>query len=119
MTEREDFTRPEDMPEDIKDFIESLKEPETVRIEVKESEFRGYMEEQREKHSIDYLHAQMGMLGVDAALRKVNFAQHIGKRVNFFKDEYVDPLTGEEMVRYGCEFDEKDNIGFKIHEREK
>ena len=115
--ERDNFTNPEDIPDDLRDLIDSLKEPGIVRVDVNESEFRGYMEEQREKYERQYLEAQMGILGTDAAIHKVNFAQRIGKRVNFFREDYIDPLSGEEMVQYGCEFDEKLELGFKTDER--
>jgi len=107
------------VPDDLKDFLKKRKKPEIVRVDINESEFRGYMQEQREKFQHDFLKAQMGILGTDAAINKVNFAQHIGKRVKFFRDDYIDPANGEEMVQYGCDFDEKDELGFKTNEREK
>ena len=121
MMEQENDFSGEITEEELEAFAKRLvakdKETESVRIDINESEFRGYMQEQREKYERKYLEAQMGILGTDAAIHKVNFAQRIGKRVNFFREDYIDPLSGEEMVQYGCEFDEKPELGFKTDER--
>ncbi len=94
--------------------IERAKQQEeVVQVDVSESEFRGYMEEQREQYQRRALEAQMGILGTVAALRKVDFAQHIGKRVKFYKKMYKDPL-GNDMVQYGAKFGEKSEFGFKF-----
>lgn len=108
-----------EIPEELREFIEESQkreEEEAVTEPVSESEFRGHMENQRRDFHREYLEAQMGILGVDEAIRQVDFAKDIGKRVTFFRKIYKGPF-GQDMVQYGCDFEEKDEMGFK-HERE-